>query len=51
MVIETFFHEVSHIIFDAMGEEELSANERLVNMMGKCMLEIYLSSVYEKDSE
>jgi len=51
MVIETFFHEMSHIIFDATGEEELSENERLVNMMGKCMLEIYLSSVYEKDSK
>lgn len=48
---ETFFHEVIHIIFDAMGEENLSENEKLVNIMGKAMLEIYLSSVYEKDSE
>jgi len=51
MVIETFFHEVMHIIFDAMGEEELSENEKLVNILGKAWLEIYLSSVYdEKDS-
>lgn len=52
MVIETFFHEVMHIIFDAMGEEELSENEKLVNILGKAWLEIYLSSTYhEKDSE
>lgn len=50
-VIETFFHEVMHIVFDATGEEALSENERLVNILGKCMLEIYLSSVYEKDSK
>ena len=51
MVIETFFHEVSHIIYDAIGENELSENERLVNMMGKAWLEIYLSSVYEEESK
>lgn len=48
---ETFFHEVIHIIFDALGETELSENEKLVNMMGKALLEVYLSSVYEKDSK
>lgn len=52
MVVETFFHEVMHIIFDAMGEEELSENEKLVNILGKAWLEIYLSSTYdEKDSK
>lgn len=51
MLIETFFHEVMHIILDASGEEELSENEKFVNIMGKSWLEIYLSSVYdEKDS-
>lgn len=48
MVIETFFHEVVHIILDASGEEELSENEKFVNIMGKCWLEIYLSSVYDE---
>lgn len=48
---ETFFHEVTHIILDAAGENELSENERFVNIMGKALLEIYLSSVYEKDSK
>ncbi len=49
LLIETFFHEVIHAILDATGEERLSKNERFVNMMGKSMLEIYLSSVYEKE--
>jgi hypothetical protein len=48
--IETFFHELVHAMLESSGEEELSQNERFVNMMGKCLLEIYLSSVYEKDS-
>jgi len=49
-MIETFFHEVVHIILDSTGELKLSQNEKFVNMMGKAWLEIYLSSVYEKDS-
>jgi hypothetical protein len=49
-VAETFFHEVMHIILDATGEETLSENEKFVNIMGKSLLEIYLSSVYEKES-
>jgi hypothetical protein len=52
MLIETFFHEVMHIILDATGEEQLSENEKFVNIVGKSWLEIYLSSNYdEKDSE
>ena len=50
-MIETFFHEVVHIMLDASGEHELSENEKFVNIMGKAWLEIYLSSVYEKDSK
>lgn len=50
-MIETFFHEVMHIILDASGELELSENEKFVNIMGKAWLEIYLSTVYEKDSK
>lgn len=50
-MIETFFHEVVHIILDSTGELNLSQNEKFVNMMGKAWLEIYLSSVYEKDSK
>lgn len=47
-VIETFYHEVIHAVLDGMGEETLSENEKFVNMMGKALLEIYLSSVNEE---
>jgi hypothetical protein len=50
VLVETFFHEVVHIMLDSSGETKLSQNERLVNIIGKAWLEIYLSSVYEKDS-
>lgn len=50
-LVETFFHEIVHIILDASNETELSENEKFVNIMGKAWLEIYLSSKYEKDSE
>lgn len=50
-VVETFYHEICHIIFFAIGENKLSENETLVNMLGKAWLEIYLSSTYEKDSQ
>lgn len=50
VLTETLFHEVTHIILDAMGEDTLSENEKFVNMMGKAWLEIYLSTVYEEDS-
>lgn len=49
--IETFYHELTHAIFDALGEEKLSKNEALVNMFGKAMLEVYLSSEYEETSK
>lgn len=52
ILIETLFHELMHIILDATGEEQLSENEKFVNIVGKAWLEIYLSSNYDaKDSE
>jgi hypothetical protein len=49
VLIETFYHELCHIILDALGEEELSLNEKFVNMLGKSFLEVYLSSNYEEE--
>lgn len=46
VIIETFYHELTHLILDALGESEFSENEALVNMIGKASLEIYLSSIY-----
>lgn len=48
-IIETYYHEVIHAILDSLGEETLSENEKFVNMMGKAMLEIYLTSKYEEE--
>lgn len=49
VLLETFYHELCHIIFDALGEYELSTNEKLVNMLGKSFLEVYLSSNYNEE--
>lgn len=49
-VIDTYFHETFHAILDSIGEEELSENEKFVNLVAKAMLEIYLSSDYEEES-
>lgn len=38
--VETYFHELVHIILDAMGEHKLCANEKFVSLMGKCLMEI-----------
>jgi hypothetical protein len=51
VILETFYHELTHIIFDALGEYKLSQKERLVNMIGKAMLEVYLSSAYEEETK
>lgn len=50
-ITETFFHEIMHIVLYASGEEALSENERFVNVMGKALLEIYLTSKYEQNSK
>ena len=49
--LETYYHEMVHIIFDSIGQEKLSHDEALVNMIGKALLEIYLSSIYEQNSK
>jgi lysine/ornithine N-monooxygenase len=51
IILETYYHELMHIILDSIGQEKLSQNEALVNMIGKALLEIYLSSIYEEDSK
>lgn len=47
LAVESFFHELSHAILDAIEENDLSVNEKLVGLMGKALLEIYLYSEYE----
>ncbi len=35
VIIDTFYHEKFHAILDAMGEPELSGNEKFVNLVSK----------------
>jgi hypothetical protein len=51
VLVETFHHELTHAILDALGHEKLSRNEALVNMIGKSLLEVYLSSEYEEETK
>ena len=44
VVVETFYHELTHAILDALGKHKLSEDEAFVNMVGKAMLEVYLTS-------
>ena len=36
-VIDTFYHEKIHIILDAMGEHELSQNEKFVEVFARLL--------------
>lgn len=46
-IVETYYHEIIHVVLDSLGEETISENEKLVNMMAKSFLEIYISSLYD----
>ena len=35
--VDTFYHEKVHIILDAMGEHELSGNEKFVEIFGRLL--------------
>lgn len=36
-IIDTFYHEKVHVILDGMGEHELSANEKFVDVFSKLL--------------
>jgi hypothetical protein len=36
-MIDTFYHEKVHMILDTMGEEELSSNEKFVDIFSKLL--------------
>jgi hypothetical protein len=40
VVIETFYHELTHCILDAINEHELFDNERLVGNISEALLQI-----------
>ena len=37
VVIDTFYHEKVHVILDAMGEHELSKNEKFVEVFSRLL--------------
>lgn len=37
--MQAFFHELAHAILISMGERELAANERFVDLLGAMMLQ------------
>lgn len=45
--IETFFHELMHIVLHSMGQHRLYKNETFVSLIGKCLLEIEKTKKYE----
>lgn len=47
----TFFHELTHLILDTMGEYELSQNERFVSTFSGFLTEAVRSFKYEEDGE
>lgn len=46
-IIDTFYHEKIHMILDAMNEEELSSNEKFVDIFAKLLRQADETSEYE----
>jgi len=47
--VNTFFHELIHVILDNMGEKELSANEKFVCTFAGFLTESMTTAQYEPD--
>jgi len=45
-IIDTFYHERTHSILDAMNEQELSNNERFVDVFSKLLRQSIETSKY-----
>ena len=43
--INTFFHELTHVILDTMGESELSQNEKFVSCFSSFLAEAIRNSI------
>ena len=44
---DTFYHEKVHIILDAMGEHELSQNEKFVEVFARLLRQTDETAIYE----
>ena len=48
VIIDTFYHEKVHVILDGMGEHELSANEKFVDVFSKLLRQSDETAEYKK---
>ncbi len=48
-VVDTFYHEKIHIILDAMGEHELSKNEKFVEVFSRLLRQSDETAIYSED--
>jgi hypothetical protein len=45
--VETFYHELVHIILDAMGEDKLYSDERFVSLFGRLLHQVDKTKIFE----
>lgn len=45
-IVDTYYHERTHAILDMMGEDELSANEKFVDVFSKLLRQSDESAIY-----
>ena len=50
-VVETFYHELMHAVLYSIERDKLSADESLVGMLGKAMLQVFLYSDYDESKK
>lgn len=48
-ILDTFYHERTHAILDAMNERELSNNEKFVDVFSKLLRQSDETAIYEED--
>lgn len=44
--LSTFYHEVTHVILKATGQDKVNNDEKVVDLIGSCLHQILKSSVY-----
>lgn len=51
MALHTWLHEVTHLAFHLMGEDELYVNEKLVDLLAAIMHQALVSAEYDPPKE
>ncbi len=47
MIEQTYLHEVTHFILDAIGEDELRSNEKFVDTFSKALHQVLKTSKFD----